>query len=172
MSATCPMNPEDTKGDDAMTTPAPSYFKKNPQAPRMAQPCRYCGAEFVPPTPDTTYCQKCYYQGRPHAEAHAALIQEIDQIGAVVAVGIHHTGGGCFGLGVDLEDGRYLFGTVASRNAKGEWEPDATLPKPGESWTIGVYASREAYEHDAMPELRFPLSDLGVIATIRMEATS
>jgi len=109
--------------------------------------CIYCGQTFDPPSKGTPMCRECYFAGRAHREAHRWLITELERLTPVKTVEVLHTGGGCFGLMVTMTDGTLYFGTQAYLDADGEWATDAVMPDlaAGDQWTVGRYASEEAF---------------------------
>jgi hypothetical protein len=132
--------------------------------------CIYCGHPFTPPKPTTPMCEHCWYAGRHHAAERAQLLDGLRAVEAVDTAGVHHTGGGCFGLGITLKDKRYLFATDAHKDAQtGEWFGEASLPEPGEPWALGIYLSDEVEFMDGeMAEpMRLPLTNDELIAAVR-----
>lgn len=105
-----------------------------------------------------------------HAANHRDLIAHLQRLEPVRAISIEHTGGGCYGLALQLVDGRYVFATDAYQTEDGSWEGDANIPEPGEPWAIGLYRSEhEFYEGDGAeaPGLLAPADDQTFVAYVR-----
>ena len=80
-----------------------------------------------------------------HAATHRDLITHLQALDHVTALSIEHTGGGCYGLALTLEDGRYVFATDAYQTREGRWEGDSNIPEAGQPWAIGLYATEDAF---------------------------
>jgi len=135
--------------------------------------CRYCHETFTPPKPETTLCRSCYYEGRHLREHHADLIGRLGDLDTVATANVWHTGGGCFGLAVTLQDERLFFGTVAmmelDENGTAVWRGDAWIPtEPEERWMIGVYASEAAFSDGEEPtRIIMPATDDEFVAAVQ-----
>ena len=134
--------------------------------------CIYCGQSFAPSKPTTTICRSCWFGGRYFEEQRPALIAALRQIPGIASASFDHTGGGCWGLGVRLQDGRFLFAVVALKDSDtGEWYGDPSLPEPGEPWTVGVYADDDGGFSSGEPlTYDLPVTDDQLIERVRMEA--
>jgi hypothetical protein len=134
------------------------------EAEILAADCRFCRQRFALGSGGEALscCRACYYSGETHAEQPriAALLEQLRALGAEASV--WHTGGGCFGIGATLKSGTLLFCTA---------EGDATLPEPGERWTVGIYASEEAFADGDEPLMDLsPATDEEILAAARQEA--
>jgi len=92
--------------------------------------CRFCGDIFNARHVETTICRSCYYAGRSKEEPFLPLIAQLKALPNVADAYVAHTGGGCFGLQVDLVDKRIAFATVCFFH-ENEWQVDACLPEAG-----------------------------------------
>lgn len=126
--------------------------------------CKYCGATFEPPKPTTVLCRGCWYDGALFEEQHAALLARLRAIAGVDRAEIEHTGGGCFGLGVRLASGHFLFGTEAYQDDDGAWSCDVGIPAPGDPWGVGLYLDDEL-SNEAV-EMHCPLTDDQFVALV------
>ena len=126
--------------------------------------CAVCGLETVTSTnPKVDFCRFCHYSGAAldRVARFAKLGQLLRAIPGVKGAGVAHTGGGCFGFEVLLEDGRYAFGTMAYRMpGEPQWEADAVLPAPYQPWYVGVYPDGgDAFGSGEQESEHVPLSD-------------
>lgn len=99
--------------------------------------CVFCGDGVTSENPATTFCRVCFYTGRAAEEQRKSLLEALNGLDGVKGAAVWHTGGGCFLLAVELEDGRLLTCT----------EGEASLPEADETWgLIGVWESEQAYD--------------------------
>lgn len=117
---------------------------------RMREPngetCQYCDGQVLGASSGVTVCRECYYRGMPMEATHGELLTMIRAMDLVSRAGFTHTGGGCWGLEIEITTGRYVFMTEAWQDDDGGWETDATIPDdaPG-SWCITAHVSPEAF---------------------------
>jgi len=80
---------------------------------------------------------------------------------------VWHTGGGCFGLAVELKDGRFLYGTMAVQSEDGTWFAEACLPDADNPlWGVSVHTSIDTFGSDDSATLHVPLTDDALIALV------
>lgn len=138
----------------------------------QATPCEACGRGFATDGMKTV-CRACFYDGAMHARRPrmAALIERLEAAAPTADVGVWHTGGGCFGLAVKWENGRFLFGTVAVMDEQTEeWTADAVLPNDNEMWGIGVYAGEDEWGAGAAERWIVPATDDDFVRVATEEA--
>lgn len=110
--------------------------------------CDRCGGTVTSKNPEYRYCQVCFYHGfGHHTDAYADLLQDFEALPSVTGAEIHHTGGGCFGIGVRFADGRFAFMTDTERLDNGELEYDATLENGPEGLSyLSLFVSEDAFQ--------------------------
>jgi hypothetical protein len=104
---------------------------------RNERNCRYCGGGVTSTNPDVDYCRGCHYSGRAQHDTFAPLIDKLQAVSGHTW-SVWHTGGGCFALAANLDDGDdapFLMATA---------EGDAVLPETTAGpWSLGYYAGYE-----------------------------
>lgn len=135
--------------------------------------CIYCKRAFEPPKPTTTMCAGCWFGGRHFEAQRPEFIAALRALPGVTRAEFEHTGGGCWGLGVRVADGRYLFAVAAFKEADGEWYGDPSLPDPGQPWGVGTYADDEAgfWGADEALDYVVPVTDEQLIDRVRAAAS-
>lgn len=157
---------------DGMAYPVDHRRGKDRRAPFLIADCEACGSRFATDGIKTV-CRACFYDGATHARRPrmAALIERLNEAAPTAEVEIWHTGGGCFGLAVKWENGRFLFGTVAVMDEQTEeWTADAVLPNDDERWGIGVYAGEDEWGAGAAERWIVPATDDDFVRVATEEA--
>jgi hypothetical protein len=110
--------------------------------------CDRCGDTVTSPNAEYRYCKVCFYTGNGHhAEAYAGLLEAFETLPNVTRARIQHTGGGCFGIGISLTDGRFGFLTDAYREPDGSMWCDATLDNGPEGLSyLSLWPNEEDFD--------------------------
>jgi hypothetical protein len=103
------------------------------------RPCRYCHTEVTSTNPDVDYCMWCYYDGTSQRAPFTELIDAINEFGARAY--IHHTGGGCFALRIDVPRPDYPNIYLLATDTDGGALPDG----PDGPWYVCRYDDDERY---------------------------
>lgn len=102
---------------------------------RDSRPCRFCGGEVqanAEKHPEVDYCRMCFYSGKVFEEGTQGIIDALIAHPRTVddTVGVWHTGGGCFAVGAELDNGLEM---LTCREACVEDPPSVEEP-----WGMGL----------------------------------
>jgi hypothetical protein len=133
--------------------------------------CRFCGGVVEAKDPACDFCFFCYYQGRVHAESFEDLLRDLRAVDAIaVDATIEHTGGGSWAMVVHA-GARLVVGTVARQDDTGDWYCDSVLPESQNGpWSVGVYASDEAWGEIDPLAFEMPVSGEAFVALVKSVA--
>lgn len=88
--------------------------------------CTICNENEVTSTKKSVdFCRNCFYTGAALEREFGQLIGDLEAVDGVSRATVWHTGGGCFVLAVNLDDGRLITATALEDGEVGAVMPDA-----------------------------------------------
>jgi hypothetical protein len=119
---------------------------------RNERRCTICGNGVTSTNPETTFCRGCFYTGAAYEAMLSSdernVLLRIGALDGVKDTAVWHTGGGCFNLGIRLDDGRLLTPSVGlpAEDGSDEVYPEPGIPTGDERWCLVIAASEEAWD--------------------------
>lgn len=136
--------------------------------------CVFCGETVTSTVSTTDFCRYCFYVGIMHEQRTCEhVLGRIRRIPGVRGASVRHTGGGCFNIAVDLDDGRFLTPSIAFMDEGQVWVEPGFPMSPEEKWGMVVSESEEAWAEWDESKLYIPQElwdENGLVKAIRLLA--